>query len=63
HPIAIEVREEVAIDISGQQSKTLNTFLGESFDIVVTVCDPAQGSCPFFPGATRLIHRSFSDPS
>ena len=63
HPMAIEVMEDLGIDISGQQSKALDEFLGESFDIMVTVCDPAQGSCPFYPGATRLIHKSFPDPS
>lgn len=63
HPLAIEVMEDLGIDMSGQQSKTLDEFSGESFDIVVTVCDPTQGYCPFFPGATRLIHKSFPDPS
>ena len=57
--MAIKGMEDIGIDISGQQSKTLDEFIGESFDTVVTVCDPAQGSCPFFPGAMRFIHKEF----
>lgn len=63
HPMAIEVMTEIGIDISGQRSKTLGEFIGQSFDVVVTVCDQAQGMCPFFPGAGRTIHNNFPDPS
>jgi arsenate reductase len=63
HPMAIEVMREIGIDIIGQRSKTLGEFFGQSFDIVVTVCDRAQGICPFFPGAGRTIHHSVPDPS
>lgn len=63
HPLAIEVMGEIGIDISGQRSKALDEFLGQSFDTVVTVCDSNKGSCPFFPGAGRRIHRSFPDPA
>lgn len=63
HPLAIEVMAEIGIDISGQRSKALDEFLGQPFDTVVTVCDSKKGSCPFFPGAERMIHRSFPDPT
>jgi len=54
---------ELGIDISHQQSKTLDRYLGEPFDDVVTVCDTAAEACPVFPGAARRRHWSFEDPS
>jgi arsenate reductase len=41
----------------------LNQYLNESFDAVITVCDQANESCPFFPGAKKRLHWSFPDPS
>lgn len=63
HPLAIRVLAEVGVDISHHTSKSLALFLGESFDVVVTVCDDAGKTCPAFPGGGRRIHRSFADPS
>jgi arsenate reductase len=54
---------ELGIDISGQQSKTLDRYLREPFDKVITVCDSAAEACPIFPGAKEQIHWSFPDPS
>ncbi len=62
-PEAISVMAELGIDISGQESKTLNRYLKETFDYVVTVCDEANEACPFFPGAKRRLHWSLPDPS
>jgi arsenate reductase len=51
------------VDLSRHRSKTLDRFLDEPWDHVITVCDHAQERCPLFPrGATRL-HWSFEDPS
>jgi arsenate reductase len=55
--------EEIGVDISGQESKTLDRYLGEPFDYVITVCDDANEACPFFPGATNRLHWSLPDPS
>lgn len=63
NPSAIEVMNEIGINISGQASKSIEVFAGHSFDIVVTVCDNAKEACPVFPGAAKIIHRSFADPS
>ncbi len=63
HPLAIEAMGEIGIDISGHDSKTLDTFEGQTFDTVITVCDRANESCPIFPGGTERIHWSFDDPS
>jgi arsenate reductase len=62
-PLAIRAMEEMDIDISKQQSKTLNRYLQERFDYVITVCDDANEACPFFPGAKSRLHWSFEDPS
>jgi arsenate reductase len=62
-PLAIRAMAEIAIDIRGQESKTLLRYLDEPFDLVVTVCDDARESCPVFPGARRTAHWSFEDPS
>jgi arsenate reductase (thioredoxin) len=62
-PEAIAVMRELGIDISAHRSKHVNEFAGQSFDSVVTVCDHARELCPVFPGATRLVHKSFADPA
>ncbi len=62
-PQAIAVMEEIGVDISDQESKTLERYLGEPFDYVVTVCDDANEACPVFPGAKHRLHWSFEDPS
>jgi len=54
---------ELGIDISGQESKTLERFLDQQFDAVITVCDLANEACPVFFGAKERLHWSFPDPS
>ena len=63
HPLAIKAMAERGIDISRHTSKTLDRFLDQPWDDVITVCDSANESCPVFPRATRRIHWSFEDPS
>jgi len=62
-PLAIKAMAELGIDISQQQSKTLDRYLHEPFDKVITVCDTAAEACPIFPGAVQRWHWSFEDPS
>jgi two-component system sensor histidine kinase SenX3 len=62
-PQAIAAMDEIGIDISDQKSKTLERYLGEPFDYVITVCDEANGACPVFPNAKQRLHWSFEDPS
>jgi arsenate reductase len=62
-PLAIRAMDELGIDISGQESKTLDRYLGDTFDYVITVCDDANEACPVFPGARRRLHWSFEDPA
>jgi len=62
NPYAIEVMKEIGIDISSHRSKSVEEFRGRIFDIVVTVCDHAKETCPFFPGR-KVFHKGFEDPS
>lgn len=61
--LAVEAMRELGIDISTQQSKGLDPFIGQPFDWVITVCDRAKESCPIFPGTTNAAHWSFDDPA
>jgi arsenate reductase (thioredoxin) len=62
-PEAIQVMAEQDIDISEHRSKSLDEFLAEEFDYVITVCDNANEHCPVFPGRVKRIHWSFEDPA
>jgi hypothetical protein len=57
------VTAKIGIDISGNHAKSVNEFLNREFDYVVTVCDCAKQTCPFFAGGKELIHRGFEDPA
>ncbi len=61
-PRAVRVMAEAGIDISGQRSKSIDDLAGLEFDYVVTLCDHAQETCPFFPGRVKRIHAPFEDP-
>jgi arsenate reductase len=61
-PRAVKVMAEAGIDISRQASKNVEGFLGQSWDWVVTLCDNARESCPFFPGPVKRVHKGFDDP-
>ncbi|KAJ3390639.1 hypothetical protein HDU84_007190 [Entophlyctis sp. JEL0112] len=53
----------IDIDISAQYSKTLDRFLDNEFDFVITVCDNANEACPYFKNGKQRLHWSFQDPS
>ncbi len=62
-PEAIAAMAEFGADVSGQESETLERYLEEPFEYVITVCDAANEACPVFPGANNRLHWSFEDPS
>lgn len=62
-PEATAVMSEIGIDISGHTSKTLEPFMGDSFNWLITVCDQARESCPTIPGVQQQAHWSIDDPS
>jgi len=61
-PRAIKAMAEAGIDISEQKSKDVDVFGNMEFDYVITLCDNARESCPYFPAKTKLIHQGFEDP-
>ena len=63
HPMAIQAMAEEGIDISLQKSKTVDRFIDQRFDLVITVCDDAAEACPVFPNAKERRHWSLPDPS
>jgi arsenate reductase (thioredoxin) len=63
HPLAIRVMAEHGIDISGQQPKPVDAFVGEKFDVVVTVCAQADQECPAFPTAAQRERWPLDDPA
>jgi len=63
NPYAIKVMQEIGIDISCHYSKSVQEFLNQDIDYVITVCDNANETCPFFPGGKIRLHKSFQDPS
>jgi len=63
NPYAVRAMAEIEVDISGHRSKSVEEFRGMKFDYVVTVCDHAKETCPFFPGGGEYFHKSFEDPS
>jgi arsenate reductase (thioredoxin) len=63
NPRAVEVMEEVGIDISYQRSKHVSEFQGRRLHYVITVCDHANTSCPTEPRGDVRLHWSFDDPA
>ncbi len=63
NPLAVKAMAELGINISDRQPKHLNVYLGQKFELVITVCDRARDACPVFPGGQRQLHWSFPDPA
>jgi arsenate reductase (thioredoxin) len=63
HPKAIQVMQEIGIDISKHTSKHMNDFLGGKIATVITVCGNADQACPIFPGQVNRYHWGFTDPA
>ena len=62
HPLALKALSEVGIDHHGR-SKSIDEYRGQSFDVVVTLCDQADEECPIWLGKGRISHRPFPDPA
>jgi arsenate reductase (thioredoxin) len=63
NPITVEVLRGLGIDWTGARAKSVNEFMGQPFDHVITVCDRARQSCPVFPGAHDTLHWGLADPA
>jgi arsenate reductase len=62
-PEAIQAMAEIGIDISSHRSKSVDEFVGQDLDYVITVCSNANETCPVFPGAVKRLHWPFDDPA
>lgn len=63
HPLAVQAMAELGIDISAARPKPAAVYADARLDLVITVCADAAESCPFWPGAGRVAHMGFADPS
>ncbi len=63
HPLAVQVMKEIGIDISSHRSKSMNEFLNQPVETVITVCDNADQACPTYPGQLNRHHWGFYDPA
>ena len=63
NPLAIAVLAENGIDWSAARSKSVDEFLDQQFDYVITVCDRARQTCPVFPGLHNSLHLGLDDPA
>jgi len=65
NPLTVKVMNEVGIDVSCQESKGVDTYLGKLlFQYLITVCDDADKNCPtVWPGVNKRMHWSFQDPA
>lgn len=63
HPKAIQVMAEIGIDLSAHRSKSLEEFVAQPIDTVITVCGNADQACPVFPGQVHRHHWGFEDPA
>jgi len=63
NPKAIEIMKRDGIDISGHTSNNIDEYTGIDFDYLITVCDNAKESCPYFPTSAVKFHYNFPDPA
>lgn len=63
NPRAIAIMKEDGIDLSSHTSNNIEEYRHVNFDYVITVCDNAKESCPFFPSNAQKFHYNFPDPA
>ena len=63
NPYAVEALREHGIAWEGRTPKSIADVTGQTFDLVVTVCDNARDACPYFPGAAAQVHWGLPDPA
>ena len=63
NPLTLRVLGDAGIDASWARSKSVQEFIGQPFDYVITVCDQAREACPVFPGAQESLHWGYDDPA
>jgi arsenate reductase len=63
NPLTVHVLAEARLATDGLRSKSVDEYLGQSFDYVITVCDNARQTCPVFPGVHESLHWGYDDPA
>ena len=64
HPKAVQVMQEIGIDLDKNYPKNVDQFINKSFDYVITVCNHAKETCPVFMGDVKHhLHIGFDDPA
>ena len=63
NPLTLRVLAEARLATNGLRSKSVDEYLDQSFDYVVTVCDNARQTCPVFPGVHESLHWGYDDPA
>lgn len=64
NPKAVAVMKEIGLDISHHTSNSVDLYLNQAWDYVITVCGGANENCPaFFGKVTHRLHIGFEDPS
>ena len=65
HPLAVQVMQEIGLDITQARTKTIFDFYkaGHLFTVIISVCDDSQEKCPVFPGVRSTLHWSIPDPA
>ena len=62
-PLTLEVLREAGLPTAGLRSQSVQEFMGQKFDYIITVCDSARQNCPVFPGEGDRFHWGYPDPS
>lgn len=60
---AVKFMAEDSVDISDHQSNHIDEYMDVQFDLILTVCDHANETCPYFPSTAEKVHQNFEDPS
>lgn len=63
NPLTVRTLAEAGLDAGPLRSKSVQEFVGQEFDYVVTVCDEARQACPVFPGSHNSVHWGYEDPA
>jgi len=64
NPFTIRAMQEVGLDLSASKTKSVEQFLDQDFDFVITVCGGAKETCPvFFGNVKQRLHIGFDDPA
>ena len=63
NPQAVKFMKEDGIDISNHTSNLIDDYMDIQFDLILTVCDHANETCPYFPSTAQKLHQNFEEPS